>query len=45
MPLDVISHGSAGQDHRIRDAVKGAGCGVAVDYTWGEPALASSSVR
>ncbi len=45
MPLDVITHGTAGPDHRVRYAVKGAGCEVAVDYMWGEPALASSSVR
>ncbi len=45
MPLDVVSHGTAGPDHRARYAVKGAACEVAVDYAWGEPALASSSVR
>ena len=39
IPLDVIIHGVAGPDHRARYTVRGRACEVAVDYTWGEPAL------
>jgi hypothetical protein len=39
LPLDVISHGTAAADPHARYTVKGRACEVAVDYTWGEPAL------
>ena len=39
LPLNVISHASAAADPHARYTVKGRACEVAVDYTWGEPAL------
>jgi hypothetical protein len=39
LPPDVITHGTAAADVHARYVVKGRACEVAVDYTWGEPAL------
>jgi hypothetical protein len=39
LPLDVITHGTAATDFHARYVVRGRVCEVAVDYTWGEPAL------
>jgi hypothetical protein len=39
LPLEVITHGIAAADTHARYVVKGRACEVAVDYTWGEPAL------
>jgi hypothetical protein len=44
-PLDLISHGTPGADRRARYIVKGATCEVAVEYTWGEPAILSRDAR
>ncbi len=37
---DVISHGALGGDHSARYVITGRACTVAVDYEWGDPALA-----
>jgi hypothetical protein len=39
LPPEVIAHGAPGADTHARYVVKGRGCEVAVDYTWGEAAL------
>jgi hypothetical protein len=48
LPLEVIAHARPDPDHRAHYGVRGRGCEIAVDYTWGEPVLrqdARGSVR